>query len=270
MRRLHHRRARRRDGKARPDVAAVHRGRSRRNDQPAQRLQRRRSTQPAENLSHAAHVPRDLRPNAKSSADAGGTVSTATTTSRLVPELRAICGAQYVIEETAAWLRPKSEYQNREAISHFLDKPLPIAVTPGSVDEVAAILRLANQQGFSVFPAGFAEFRPPRSAEVMLLTTRLTDVEHYDPADLTVGVGAGMTVGQLNAMVGKDHLLSALIPLSPSARPSAVCLRPPVTGRCDTATVDCAISASVFASLPATVARRRAAAVSSRMLRDTT
>src|SRR5664279_1576790 len=215
MRRLHHRRARRRDGKARPDVAAVHRGRSRRNDQPAQRLQRRRSTQPAENLSHAAHVPRDLRPNAKSSADAGGTVSTATTTSRLVPELRAICGAQYVIEETAAWLRPKSEDPNREAISRFLDKPLPIAVTPGSVDEVAAILRLANQQGFSVFPAGFAEFRPPRSAEVMLLTTRLTDVEHYDPADLTVGVGAGMTVGQLNAMVGKDHLLFGVDPPFP-------------------------------------------------------
>lgn len=142
-------------------------------------------------------------------------MSTATMTSRLVPELRAICGAQYVIEETAAWLRPKSEDPNREAISRFLDKPLPIAVTPGSVDEVAAILRLANQQGFSVFPAGFAEFRPPRSAEVMLLTTRLTDVEHYDPADLTVGVGAGMTVGQLNAMVGKDHLLFGVDPPFP-------------------------------------------------------
>src|ERR1039458_7483693 len=143
MRRLHHRRARRRDGKARPDVAAVHRGRSRRNDQPAQRLQRRRSTQPAENLSHAAHVPRDIGPITESGADAGGTVSTATTTPRFAPVFRAICGAKYVMEDPAelqAW--------------NVLGVAPAIAVTPASVDEVANILRFANEHGLSVVPAG--------------------------------------------------------------------------------------------------------------------
>ncbi len=102
---------------------------------------------------------------------------------------------------------PTADTPGVEAFFRSLDRPQPIAVTPGCVDEVAAILRLANEQGFGVLPAGSAEFRPPASAEVVLFTTRLTDVEHYDPADLTVGVGAGMTVAQLNAIVGEDQLL---------------------------------------------------------------
>ena len=146
-------------------------------------------------------------------------MSTATTASRLAPELRAICGAEHVVEQVAehtpTWERPKADSPTAEAFFSVIDRPQPIAVTPGSVEEIAAILRLANEQGFGVLPAGSAEFRPPASAEIVLITTRLTDVEHYDPADLTVGVGAGTTVAQLNAMVGADHLLFALDPPFP-------------------------------------------------------
>lgn len=52
-------------------------------------------------------------------------------------------------------------------------------------------------------------------ASIVLQTSRLAQVEHYDHADLTVGVGAGTTVAQLNAMVGADHLLFACDPLLP-------------------------------------------------------
>ncbi len=141
-------------------------------------------------------------------------MSTATTASRLVPELRAICGAEYVVEPPER-VAPTFDNSALEAFTRSLDRPQSIAVTPGCVDEVAAILRLANEQGFGVLPAGSPEFRPPASVEVVLFTTRLTDVEHYDPADLTVGIGAGMTVAQLNAIVGADHLLFALDPPFP-------------------------------------------------------
>ena len=141
-------------------------------------------------------------------------MSATTTASRLVPELRAICGAEHVAEETAESVQPSFDNPAVEAFTRSIDKPLPIAVTPGCVDEVAAILRLANRHGFSVFPAGSAG-GPPFSGDVVLYTTRLSVVEHYDPADLTVGVGAGMTVAQLNAMVGVDRLLFALDPPFP-------------------------------------------------------
>ncbi len=142
-------------------------------------------------------------------------MSTATTAARLVPDLRAICGAEHVAEPPER-MRPRFDNPAMEVFARSLDKPQPIAVTPASVNEIAAILRLANQHGFSVFPAGTAEGRPlPFGGDVVLYTTRLRDVEHYDPADLTVGVGAGMSVAQLSAMVGADHLLFASDPPFP-------------------------------------------------------
>jgi FAD/FMN-containing dehydrogenase len=109
-------------------------------------------------------------------------------------ELRAICGEEYVSEETAG---------------------TPV-VKPGSAEEVAAVLQFANMHGLGVVPEGgmraqcFAD-----QANIILQTSRLAQVEHYDHADLTVGVGAGTTVAQLNAMVGADHLLFACDPPLP-------------------------------------------------------
>ncbi len=86
-------------------------------------------------------------------------------------------------------------------------------VAPASADEVAAVLRFANEHGLSVVPAGgFTQQQTgnlPSQVDVILQTSRLTEVEHYDPGDLTVGVGAGCTVAQLSAMVGANGLLFA-------------------------------------------------------------
>jgi glycolate oxidase FAD binding subunit len=145
-------------------------------------------------------------------------VSTAaTTTSRLVPELRAICGAEHVTEEIPQTHRATSDDPSLERLFRASDPPPSLVAYPGSADEVAAILHLANDRDFSVVPRGrhkpiFSRLKPE---EVLLDTSRLIEVEHYDPADLTVGVGAGMTVAQLNEMVGADHLLFALDPPFP-------------------------------------------------------
>lgn len=110
----------------------------------------------------------------------------------LVRGLRAICGPDYVTESPDGGLN----------------------VYPASADETAAILRLANERGIGVIPAGGGSdpIVSRGHTEVVLHTDRLTEVEHYDPADLTVGIGAGMTVSQLNAMLHADHLMFACDP----------------------------------------------------------
>jgi len=129
-------------------------------------------------------------------------VSTATTPARFTRELREICGAGYVIEDPA-----------RLEQAQVLGMTPAVAVEPASVEEVAAVLFFANVQGLSVVPAGgFTQQQAgniPSAIDVLLYTTRLTGVEHYDPGDLTIGIGAGWTIAQLSSKVGADGLLFA-------------------------------------------------------------
>jgi glycolate oxidase FAD binding subunit len=129
-------------------------------------------------------------------------VSTLSTTTQLGRDLRAVCGVEYVVEDPA------------ELGANAIHGVVPSAsVAPASADEVAAILRLANQRGLTVVPAGGftqqAGGNRPAQVDVLLTTTRLTEVEHYDPGDLTIGIGAGCTVAQLSSKVGVDGLLFA-------------------------------------------------------------
>jgi glycolate oxidase FAD binding subunit len=129
-------------------------------------------------------------------------VSTLSTTTQLGRDLRAICGAEHVVEDPA------------ELSANAIHGVVPAAsVAPASADEVAAVIRLANQRGLTVVPAGgFTQQTSgsrPEHIDVLLNTTRLTEVEHYDPGDLTIGIGAGCTVAQLSSKVGADGLLFA-------------------------------------------------------------
>lgn len=110
-------------------------------------------------------------------------------------ELRAICGDENARE------RPNGG----------------VYVSPASPEEVADVLKLANECHLSVGPAGGSTERSTAelNTDIALHLNRLTEVEHYDHADLTVGIGAGTTVAQLSAMVGADRLLFACDPPSP-------------------------------------------------------
>ena len=123
---------------------------------------------------------------------------------RFAAEFRAICGAEYV---------------NDAPTANILGAVPTIAVTPGSPDEIAEILRFANEHGLSVVPAGgltqqHTGNRPPQ-VDVLLYTSRLTEVDHYDPGDLTIGVGAGWTVAHVSARVAADQLFFAGDPALP-------------------------------------------------------
>lgn len=110
-------------------------------------------------------------------------------------ELGAICGNDYTRERLAGG----------------------VYVSPASAEEVAAVLRFANEHQLTLGPAGGSTERSAAElrTDIVLHLNRLTQVEHYDHADLTVGVGAGTTVTQLNAMVGADNLMFAGDPPSP-------------------------------------------------------
>ena len=125
-------------------------------------------------------------------------MSTATTT-RFGAELRAICGAANVVDDPAL-LRGRQ----------VLGVVPSTVVTPASADEAAAVLRVDNENGLSVVPAGGFTAqnmgRKPAQVDVLLSTSRLRELEHYDAADLTIGVGAGWTVADLAAKVAADNL----------------------------------------------------------------
>jgi glycolate oxidase FAD binding subunit len=135
-------------------------------------------------------------------------VSAAGMTTGVADELRAICGASHIIEEP-----------NELHHQHILGVTPSVAVAPGSADEVSAVLQVANEHGLSVIPSGrFTQQQSgnrPARVDVLLSTSRLTAVEHYDAGDLTVGVGAGCTSAQLSSMVAADGLFFALDPPSP-------------------------------------------------------
>lgn len=108
-------------------------------------------------------------------------------------EMRGICGEEHVAER----------------VSSGFD------VSPQSADETAGVLRVANEHGLRVVPTGGCTELNLLGADVVLHANRLTQIEHYDHADLTVGIGAGMTVAQLNTMVGADNLMFAADPSLP-------------------------------------------------------
>jgi len=90
-------------------------------------------------------------------------------------------------------------------------------VSPSRAEEVAAVLSFANGHGLSVGPAGGSTERSAGElqTDIVLHLNQLTQIEHYDCGDLTVGVGAGMTIAQLNEMVSADKLMFAGDPPSP-------------------------------------------------------
>jgi len=104
---------------------------------------------------------------------------------------------------------------HRIAINHVVPSAM---VAPGTVEEVAAVMRFAHEHKLVVAPAGgFVHQnigRVPPPIDIVLLLNRLKQVEHYDPGDLTIGVGAGITIAELDRLVSANR---QLLPIDPAA-----------------------------------------------------
>jgi glycolate oxidase FAD binding subunit len=78
---------------------------------------------------------------------------------------------------------------------------------PVDAEQAGAVLRAANAAGEAVVVFGGGTLQQSSNApsryDVALSTKRLTAVHDYDPRDLTIGAGAGMTVAALSAVLAE-------------------------------------------------------------------
>ncbi len=92
-------------------------------------------------------------------------------------------------------------------------------VEPGSVDDVATLLRDASRDGLGVLPRGGGTKldwgRPPHRADLVLSTTRLDRVLEHAWADMTATVEAGCTVARLQHALAEQGQRLACDPLWP-------------------------------------------------------
>jgi glycolate oxidase FAD binding subunit len=95
-----------------------------------------------------------------------------------------------------------------------------LVVAPGSEEQLAQILKAANDSSLAVIPRGgatkLAWGNPPQRADVILSTARLNAIVEHAHSDLTVTVEAGCAVGQLAETLGKQNQRLALDVLWPS------------------------------------------------------
>jgi glycolate oxidase FAD binding subunit len=122
----------------------------------------------------------------------------------LAPEIGTRCqqllGATHVFGDLATLAR------------YAIDGVTPrIVVRPGSAEEIAALIRLANEQNWSVVPFGGGTRqdvgRVSESIDVVLTTERLNKIEKYDPGDLTISLQAGIRVSDVTGVCGEHRQL---------------------------------------------------------------
>ncbi len=92
-------------------------------------------------------------------------------------------------------------------------------LTPGSVAAVSNILKEATDQNQAVCPIGLGAFRHiggvPKRYDVALGTRSLNAIIDYQPTDMTISVGAGVSFAQLQAVLGENGQWLPLDPPSP-------------------------------------------------------
>src|ERR1700722_7952915 len=126
-------------------------------------------------------------------------------TDSAVARLESVLGANAIFVAKAA---------NRDL--YAIDGIAPTALAkPASAEQAAEIVRFVAKENLSIIPVGartklFCAPTPSRY-DVALDLTALDEVAHYDPADLTVSVGAGMPLARLNAMLGEQNQFIPLL-----------------------------------------------------------
>lgn len=108
------------------------------------------------------------------------------------------------LETAMAQLVGKEAVSAEDATRYAVgDRPPRLVVRPGAVEEVAAVLRYANEQRLHVTPVGGNTCRLLGGAlagyDLALSLERLNAIEAHYPSDLTLAVQAGATLAEVNA-----------------------------------------------------------------------
>ncbi len=122
-----------------------------------------------------------------------------------------IVGAKYAVTERSAQEPYLVEMRD---LYHGVT---PVVLRPGSVDEVSAILKLANETRTAIVPqggnTGLVGGQIPFSGEIVLSLTRLDKIREVDAVSNTMTVEAGVTLQRAReAAAAADRLYPQLLP----------------------------------------------------------
>ncbi len=113
-------------------------------------------------------------------------------------------------------LRDLADPSDRE--SYAIDGFIPAAVArPSTTEEAAEIVRFAAKDKHAVVPVGactkLSIGATPARYDIALDMSAISQISHYDPADLTVSVEGGMPLATLNATLREhNQFLPLLVP----------------------------------------------------------
>src|SRR5882724_9220673 len=102
----------------------------------------------------------------------------------------------------------QATYDPAQLSTYALDGLLPrLVVTPGSSQEIAQIVALANQHNLTTLARGGGSHMHlgaiPASLDIMIETGKLTRMLEHEAPDLTCQVEAGLTLAGLQAMLAQ-------------------------------------------------------------------
>lgn len=98
-----------------------------------------------------------------------------------------------------------------------IDGVQPSFVTePGSVEEISALMKLANDGGLAVSPRGGGSSislgNPPREVDLVVSTVRMNEVIEHVPGDQVVRAGAGLKLQDLQERLAGSNQMLAVDP----------------------------------------------------------
>jgi FAD/FMN-containing dehydrogenase len=129
----------------------------------------------------------------------------------LLARFIAIVGQKYAVTD------PQAQEPYLVEMRDLFHGRTPVVLRPGSVEEVSAILKLANETRTAIVPqggnTGLVGGQIPHHGEVVLSLTRLDKIREVDPVSNTMTVEAGVTLQRAReAAAGADRLYPQLLP----------------------------------------------------------
>ncbi len=101
---------------------------------------------------------------------------------------------------------------------HMVDGVPPQGVAaPADYDETRRLMEYANHRGLAVIPIGGGQHTGvgnlPERYDIALETRRISGIVEFEPADLTITVRAGMTLGELRKVTSEARMM---VPFDPA------------------------------------------------------
>jgi FAD/FMN-containing dehydrogenase len=129
----------------------------------------------------------------------------------LLARFTAIVGDKYAITD------PQVQQSYLVEMRDLYKGRSPLILRPGSVEEVAAIVKLANETRTAIVPqggnTGLVGGQIPFNGEIVISLTRLDKIREVDPISNTITVEAGVTLQRTREAAAKtDRLYPQLLP----------------------------------------------------------